>query len=280
MKGRFMRHGICKLCLKEAGLLDSHYLPKRAYSMNMARSLKNPNPVTLAHGQAKQVSDQLRGHTFCAECEDRLSKKGEKWVLANIPKDYKSTFPLQDALIPESPTHIAAKINVYAGRKINAFDIDKLVYLGMSVFWRGAAREWRSSTGAAAPPVDLGEFFEPIRQYLLGGPFPEDVFIVVMIHTLKPVGNAALPVHHATDQHGDFYWFYLNGLGFKLYLGKATPLAIRGLCASHPDGPVVVDSGFGEMVYRFIKDQLNSSVKAENLVTFLDGYKQDKSPQS
>ena len=56
-----MEHGICKLCLKDADLLDSHYLPKRTYSMNMARSLKNPNPVTLAHGQAKQVSDQLRG---------------------------------------------------------------------------------------------------------------------------------------------------------------------------------------------------------------------------
>jgi hypothetical protein len=59
-----MKHGVCKLCLKEADLLDSHYLPKRAYSMNMAKTLKNPNPVRLAHGQAKQISDQLRGTHF------------------------------------------------------------------------------------------------------------------------------------------------------------------------------------------------------------------------
>jgi len=52
--------GICKLCLQMAPLLDSHYLPKRLYSMNMERSLKNPNPVTLANGRAKQVSGQLR----------------------------------------------------------------------------------------------------------------------------------------------------------------------------------------------------------------------------
>jgi hypothetical protein len=276
-----MQHGICKLCLKEADLLDSHYLPKRAYSMNMARSLKNPNPVTLAHGQAKQVSDQLRGHTFCAECEGRLSKNGEQWVLANIPKDYRSTFPLQEAIVPVSPTYIAEKINVYAGRKIGVFDLDKLIYFGMSVFWRGAAREWKSSTGAIAPAVDLGEFFEPIRQYLLGGPFPDDVFIVVMIHNLKPVGNAVLPVLQATDQYGEFYWFYMNGLGFRLYLGEATPIAIRSLCAFHnPDGPVVVDRGFGELVYGFIKDQMQSSEKSENLTIFLDDYHKSKSSES
>ena len=56
-----MVHGVCKLCLRDdLDLLDSHYLPKRVYSMNMAKTLKNPNPVTLAHGQAKQISDQLR----------------------------------------------------------------------------------------------------------------------------------------------------------------------------------------------------------------------------
>lgn len=274
-----MKRGICRLCLKEADLLDSHYLPKRTYSMNIARSLKNPNPVTLAHGQAKQVSDQLRGHTFCADCEDRLSKNGEQWVLGNIPSDYGKPFSLQDALIPETPTFIAENINVYAGRTISAFDIDKLVYFGMSVFWRGAAREWRSSTGATAPPVDLGEFYEPIRNYLLGGPFPDDVFIVILIHNLKPVGSAALPVHRATGQYGDFYWFYVNGLGSQLYLGKATPAPIQNVCAVHnPAGPVVVDAGFGDLVYEFIKEQLNTSKMSENLKSFLKSPRPVSSP--
>jgi hypothetical protein len=266
-----LERGICKLCLKEADLLDSHYLPKRVYSMNMARSLKNPNPVTLAHKQAKQVSDQLRGYTFCHMCEDLFSKNGEKWVLANIPKDYKAPFPLQDALGPETPVFFGDDINVYAGRTITAFEIDKLIYFGMSVFWRGAAREWKSSKGAVAPPVDMHEYFEPIRQYLLGGPFPDDVFILIMIHNEKPVGNAALPVLQATDQFGDFHWFYVNGLGFRLYLGKQTPAAIRCICAYHnADGPIVVDRGFGKIVCGFIKDQLNSSEKSEGLSAFLN----------
>lgn len=273
-----MKPGMCKLCLKEAPLLDSHYLPKRTYSMNMARSLKNPNPVTLSRGQAKQVSDQLRGHTFCAECEDRLNKNGEKWVLANLPKDYGAPFPLQDALIPEQPRFIGDNINVYAGRKISAFDIDKLVYFGMSVFWRGAAREWKSSTGAVAPPVDLGEYFEPIRQYLMGGSFPDDVFIVVLIHNLKPVANAALVVQRATNHYGDYYWFYINGLGFQLYLGKSVPAPIRNVCAFRaPEGAVVVDSAWGKAVYEFIKDGLDLSDKSESVVKLVNASKAGKS---
>ncbi len=94
-----MEHGICRLCLKEADLLDSHYLPKRVYAMNRAKTLKNPNPVTLSKGQAKQISDQLHGPTYCAECEDRLNKRGERWVLAHLPNDYNQPFSLQEALI-------------------------------------------------------------------------------------------------------------------------------------------------------------------------------------
>jgi hypothetical protein len=69
-----MERGVCRLCLKKAELLDSPYLPKGVYAMNPAGTLKNPNPVTLSHGQAKQISDQLRGPTFCKECEERPNK--------------------------------------------------------------------------------------------------------------------------------------------------------------------------------------------------------------
>jgi hypothetical protein len=212
----------------------------------------------------------LRGHTFCAGCEDRFSKNGEKWVLANIAKGYREPCPLQEALMPETPIFVGDNINVYAGRKISGLDIDKLIYYGMSIFWRGASRVWKSSKGAVAPAVDLGVFFEPIRQFLLGGPVPDDVFLVIMVHNLKPVWNASFPVLPATETSGDFYWFYVNGLGFRLYLGKDIPPGIRNICALHnPDGPVVVDRGFGEMVFQFIKEQLKASEKSEGVQSLL-----------
>ena len=263
-----MKHGVCKLCLSEADFLDSHYLPKGVYAMNMAKTLKNPNPVTLARGKAKQISDQLRGHTFCAACEDRLNKNGEKWVLARLPRDYKAPFPLQDALIPAEPSAYGDNINIYEGRILPAFDMDQLIYFGMSVFWRGACRQWKTSTGATAPAVDLGAYYEPIRQFLLGGPFPQDVHVVVLIHNMMPVGNAAVPVQIARSGYGDFYWFYLNGLGFMLYLGADFPKAAESQCAQHrANGPVVVDRAFSNMVYSFLKDLLQDSEKSESVMS-------------
>ena len=267
-----MERGTCRLCLQNADLQDSHYIPRRAYSTNRARALKNPNPIVISHGKLKQVADQLRGYTFCRDCEQLLSKKGEQWVLANISDDQGSPFPLQDALIPEDPVFIGNGVNLYAGRKIKAFDMDQIIYFGMSIFWRGAAREWKSSLGGIAPSVDLGEHYEPIRRFLLGGAFPDDVVILVYVHNLKPPMNAATTVLSANNQTAEFSWFYLNGLGFELYLGKELPKPIRQLCAYRsPDGFVIVDPEFGKMVRDFLKDYLTSHERSAKLEDFLQG---------
>lgn len=190
--------------------------------MNMARALKNPNPVVMSHGKVKQVADQLRGYT--------------------------------------------------SGKKIKAFDMDPLIYFGMSIIWRAAARKWKSSLGGIAPPVDLCEYYEPIRQFLLGGPFPDDVVILVYVHNLKPAMNAATTVLSAKDRMAEFHWFYLNGLGFKVYLGKETPQQIRQLCAYRSaDGFVMVDREFGRMVRGFLKDYLTSHECSAKLQDFLKG---------
>lgn len=274
-----VERGTCKLCLQDADLQDSHYLPRRAYSTNMAKTLKNPNPVVLAGSVLRQASDQLRGYTFCRDCERLLSDKGERWVLANIPLDQGSPFPLQDALIPEDPVFIGGGINLYAGKKINAFDMDQIIYFGVSIFWRAATREWKSSLGGIAPPVDLGEYYDPIRRFLLGGPFPEGVVILVYIHNLKPAMNAATTVLPAKNQTTEFKWFYLNGLGFELYLGKELPGHIRQLCAYRSlDGLVIVDANFGKMVRDFLKAYLTSYEWSAKLEDFLKGPDPRKRP--
>jgi hypothetical protein len=261
-------------------LRDSHYIPRRAYSMNLAKSLPNPNPVVVSHGKAKQVSDQLRGHTFCGDCEQMLSQNGEKWVLANIPVDQGEPFPLQDAIIPENPAFINENVNVYEGRKIKAFDMDQLIYFAMSIFWRGAARQWKSSLGGIAPLVDLGNEFEPIRQYLLGGSFPDNVALLIFIYNRKPPMNAATVVFKETGSFGEYYWFYLNGLGFKLFL-RNVPKSVRQLCAYHSsNGYVLLDSRFGDMVRGVLKEELLSNERSEALEKFLKGPDPRKKPST
>lgn len=242
--------------------------------MNMARSLKNPNPVAIAHGMALQVSDQLRGPTFCSECEHRFSLNGEQWVLAKLPKDYEQPFPLKNALAPEKPIHREHNLALYAGRSISEFEMDKLIYFGMSIFWRGAARQWKSSRGAIAPPVELGEYFEPSRKFLLGGPFPDDVFLSVSIYGGWRVPSALFPVVQAENQLGKkFYWFYIDGLGFRLAMGSNWR-SEASVCAVHnPLGPVVVDAGFDAMVVSYVQGMLESHKMSRGLLEFLKTYK-------
>ena len=161
-----MPQGTCKLCLEYKELSDSHYLPKRLYAFGRARQMKNPNPLVVSDKSAKQVSDQLRGHVFCKGCEELFNKNGEAWVLAKIPHDYGEPFPLQDALAPEKPLAIGRDVNLYDGSSIKAFDMEKLVYFGLSIFWRGAAHNWKSTFGLSAPKVDLEDYFEPLRLFL------------------------------------------------------------------------------------------------------------------
>jgi hypothetical protein len=95
--------GECKLCGLVKELRNSHYLPKRLYAFLRAWQLKNPHPVASIRNELKQISDQYRGYVFCHDCEDLLNKRGEKWVLGNIPKDYDATFPLHTAINKLTP---------------------------------------------------------------------------------------------------------------------------------------------------------------------------------
>ena len=143
--------------------------------------MKNPNPLVLSGESATKVSDQLRGYVFCKDCEDLFNKNGEKWILANIPRDCGAPFRLQDALGHEKPLAIGQNENLYHGSSIKAFDMDKLAYFGFSIFRRGAAYDWKSTSGLSAPKVDLGGYFEPLRRFLRRqGPIPSD--LVLSIH--------------------------------------------------------------------------------------------------
>jgi hypothetical protein len=204
--------GKCKLCRKDRELRNSHYLPSAVYKVNLARKLKNPNPVVIAGGEAKQVSDQIKGYVLCSDCEQCFSKHGEKWVLANIPRDYKEPCPLQDALGPEMPITSTGKLDLYAGEKIKAFDMEKLVYFAVSVFWRGAINKWKSTLGKIPPPVDLGAYEELIRKFLLKESFPDDVVLVVSVYRWKPALNALCPVIPDHLPECQRYWFYIPGM--------------------------------------------------------------------
>jgi hypothetical protein len=263
--GKTRPTGKCKLCLNERLLCDSHYLPKRSYEFARAPELKNPNPVMSVNGQLKQISDQYRGCVLCEDCEDRFSKRGEKWVLANVLDGSGGAFPLQDALGPMKPVASGPDCDRYNVTNESAFDLNKLMYFGISVFWRGAAHNWKTSTGQVAPPVSMPGCDEQLRQFLLDeGPLPNNALLMVDVWAYKPAIPMIYPV--LTEQLSDTctrYWFYFMGLCYFLFVGTDIPTDAQQSALAN--GVITVDLGSTKHFLGFFKDLLKAQTKGPKI---------------
>ncbi len=245
----------CKLCHLGNDLQESHYLPRFAYKATRASQLKNQNPVVITPGRGvRQGQHQMKAHVFCADCEQRFNNGGEKWVLQRLPRDHGEPCRLQDDLLKETPFFSGPGLDLYAGVKIAAFDMDKLVYFAASIFWRGAVHRWEID-GQRVARVELHDHEEQLRLFLLGqGPFPADVWLTTVIWPFKPVFVGAIPPKPEYAPSWNRYWFYICGLAFVLNFGSAVPLDIKQRCSQNTSQRVVtVEREFGIQVWKFLR---------------------------
>lgn len=265
-----MRVGKCRLChLENQQLCDSHYLPKKVYEVTRAPQLKSPHPVTLSGDSMRQLSDQLRDYVFCESCEKRLNKNGEQWVLANIPGDYDGLFPLRTALQALTPIFVGTDLDLYDVTNVLAFDMDKLRYFGMSVFWRGAVHGWETTSGLEAPKVELCAYEEPIRRFLTGEQvLPIDVVLTADIWHAKKVFQAVYPPLASHLPECQRYWFYIPGIIFSLYIGEGIPAGIHLRDAKK--NILGVDVLAINSIWAMAKSQVQSRVVAPKMKLMLD----------
>jgi hypothetical protein len=220
-----MIRGKCQLCHVTADLCDSHYMPKGTYKRNRASGLKSQHPVILGKGKARQSSVQIRDYQFCLDCEDRLNKGGERWVLKHLPETDKAPFPIHTIL--EKVTPSCSEPGLAAFRKADVPDIDfeKLTYFGMSIFWRGTLR-WKDTPDGLPHRLHLGKHAESIRKFLLGrGKLPSEIHLVVSISPHKEVRAMALSPR--PGEKSKTFWFHVNGITFMLCIGKDVPIGFR-----------------------------------------------------
>jgi hypothetical protein len=250
----------CKLCLQTKDLQKSHFLPKGAYKVNRAPALKNPHPVVLSNNKLLQSSAQLSDYLLCSDCEQRFSANGEAWVLGNIPRNYGEKFPILDALRAEIPLLEDGGTRLYAGEKVKALDVDKIVYFALSVFWRGAVHEWKSSLHTKAPDVHLCAYEEPIRQFLLGlSPLSDDIALHVLVCPSGSVLNAMLVPWEAHLPECSRFIFYVSGLCFVLHFDYRLPQSVRQTCAYHsPDRVVWVSAEFEDVIRQILHNEVKN----------------------
>ena len=234
--------GQCRLCLRSpVELKKSHFMPAGVYRLLRGDSSeKNPNPVAMTAKAAVQTSRQITASLLCGDCEGRLSKNGENWVLKHCLKR-DGSFPLA-AILRATPPDVSSSrshTKIYRAAGIAEINVDALGYFAASMFWRGSIHGWNHD---GSVPVGLGAYQEPFRRYLLSEePFPRHCAMWVVVRersdilrlTYLPIGRRA----------GDFYVhkFPMPGLGFTLLVGKRIPIKHRKMCLVRGEGnPIVV----------------------------------------
>jgi len=264
------QRGICKLCLKEKDLQDSHLLPAAIYKQFRDPELPNPNPLLTRKTIALQTSAQLSDYVLCRGCEDLLNKQGENWVVRNIA--HKDNFPLLEALQRGKPVISGGGVAVYAGAEIPQLNMDKLVYFALGIFWRASVHRWRL-LGGNPVQIDLGKYGPAIRQFLLGiQPFPQNTVVLIFVsHTNTPLLSTFPYLEHKRGYHS--FSFYVPGMQFKLKTGKMIPEQIRFLCAySNPLRPISVSTSITDTAFAYMERNLSTARFSKNLIASVSKY--------
>jgi hypothetical protein len=226
--------GRCRLCLNEAGLQNSHFIPQAAYKRVRGEG-KNPNPIVVQDGKTIQTSAQTRAHLLCHDCEQRLSKNGEHTFFLNCYRG-PGKFRLLQVLKEQKPLLEDDRFAAYAVPESENSVIEQIGYMGLSVLWKSAAHAWKDR-GSTIPSISLGSpYQEQIRQFLLkAGPFPE---YAAMLAEVSDQSNRLIQIvgTPATSKFSTHYlhWIDLCGVRFNLIVGARMPRRIRELCMFRP----------------------------------------------
>ncbi len=241
LEGSKVSLGVCALCADEKELRESHLIPA-AVSKSLHRDVPgSQEPVSVTATITMQTSRQFKGHVFCGDCEERLNRSGEAWVLGKMAR--LEGFPLLDALSDVAPSLLFEDGELYETAEIPAIDAEKLAYFGLSMFWRTAVHRWKGIDGNVRQ-LGLGPYREPMRRFLLGlEPFPTGVVLAVGLWPNRDTVwyGTYLPRLHTTQPYHTFT-FYIPGVTFILCTGKGIPSEVRRLCCYSGSGRPVFTS--------------------------------------
>src|SRR6266850_1384011 len=214
--------GKCALCLLDGQELRKSHL----HAAGVYRELRDPlepnaDPITITADSAIMMSDQVQDYLLCQRCEDLLSKKGETWVLSQMRRA-DGQFNLRDKLIASTSAMGFPRIEVYSALTMRGVEVDKLLHFACSVLWRSAVHPWRLRKHQLRA-VDLGPYEPTIRQYLLGGTFPQSVFVWLSVIPPTPAEGGVVFPHGSKDDGYHKYLFTIPGLAFHVFIGQKVP---------------------------------------------------------
>jgi hypothetical protein len=191
---------------------------------------KNPNPVLMSRRVTCTSSKQCKDYVFCSDCEGRLNREGEEYVINSAA--HGKRFPLRDRLDVAIPSFKLSESVAYSG-SVAGIDTEKLGYFALSMVWRGAIHEWPTPFGEKSPLLDIGTMDEPIRRYLKGETgFPSDASVIVHVCD-DAISQKSILLPCQMADHGAPFEIITPGIHFFVFLGSAITPVISRMCCLH-----------------------------------------------
>lgn len=193
-------------------------MPAAAYKLSRNPSRKNPHPMVVTKGSASISSRQVADRFLCGDCEQRLSKGGEAYVLGQCAR--LTSFKLRALLETATPVAVDEKYRLYNAAELLGSRVDQYLYFGASVFWRAAARPW-TFDGQNLARLSLGAYEEELRQYLLQqAPFPGNGRLFLHVWSDQRIDFTTIPPSSYRVEGARRHKFCIPGITFILFLGR------------------------------------------------------------
>lgn len=216
-----MPRGICKLCLLEKDLQESHLLPRSLYKKVRGTGRGDKDPTVVAIGKKpKTTSHQYKDYVLCWDCEQRFNVNGEDYVMRLAQT--KGKLPLLEMLEKVvSPTGANNTLKADTGAQVPELDRDKLTYFALSVFWRASVHRWRTPDSGTVK-IELGSRYnEELRRYLLGETgLPCLAFLKVNVCSDELHRHIFFAPCPALKRHHNVFTFLACGIDFVFGIGK------------------------------------------------------------
>lgn len=220
----------CGLCQEPKELRDSHLLPAAVYKfLRTPTAGTDPNPVVTTKNKAITSSKQVSSEFLCQDCEDRFSRNGERYILAQCARP-NGQFKLRELLQAASPLFDTPNLKGYDAQSLLGSRLDQYLYFAASVFWRASAHRWTMGNEKVGR-ISLGDLYqEQFRLYLLGrAAFSQNarIFIHVSSEACPDLMTTVFPCT-SRGEGVRRHKFYIPGLLFILFLGKYAPQRFDG----------------------------------------------------
>jgi hypothetical protein len=172
-----MGQRVCPLCQITKPLTDfrkSHFIPAGLY-----HSGKKGLQYGTRFGSGR-LEREIKDLLLCSGCERLLDKGGESYVLSHIAAKVKGDSPLHRALRLALPRASYPDVSRFSGDDLG-IDMNKFAHFALGIVWRATTHDWTMPDGTILPRQVIGDFEPPIRSYLLGGSFPPDTSVIVIV---------------------------------------------------------------------------------------------------